>query len=130
MLMILLASPDKDSLLKLESVLAEHDNVCLLRAASVEKALHLASENAVDLVIADERLGDKTGLDLAAGLLSVNPMISCATVSGLTPEKFHETSEGLGIMAQLPIHPRKEHAESLLHRLRQIKNLMIGVNDP
>ncbi len=103
---------------------------CFGRAASVEKALHLASENAVDLVIADEQLGDKTGLDLAAGLLSVNPMISCAAVSRLTPEKFHETSEGLGIMAQLPIHPCKEHAESLLHRLRQIKNLMIDVNDP
>ncbi|MFC1895139.1 hypothetical protein ACFL0Q_00535 [Thermodesulfobacteriota bacterium] len=125
-----MASPDKDSLSELESALAEHDDVCLLRAESVNKTLDLASENAIDLVIADERLGDTTGLELAAGLLSVNPMITCATVSRLTPEKFHEASEGLGIMAQLSIHPDKEDAESLLHRLRQIKNLTTVRNDP
>ena len=126
MLTILVASQDKGSLSDLESALAEHDDVCLLRAESVNKALNLASEKAIDLVIADERFGDTTGLELAAGLLSVNPMITCATVSRLTPKKFHEASEGLGIMAQLPIHPGKEHAESLLHRLRQIKNLTKG----
>ena len=126
MLMILVASPDKDSLFELESALAEHDNVCLLRAESVNKTLDLASEKAIDLIIADESLGDTTGLELAAGLLSINPMITCSVVSGLTPEEFHGASEGLGIMAQLPIHPGKEHAESLLHRLRQIKNLTKG----
>ena len=128
MLTILVASPDKDSLSELESALAEHDDVSLLRAESVNKTLDLASEKAIDLVIAGERLGDTTGLELAAGLLSINPMITCTVVSGLTPEKFHEASEGLGIMAQLPIHPGKAHAESLLHRLRQIKNLTIGRN--
>lgn len=126
MLAILVASQDKGSLSDLESALTQNDDVCLFRAESVNKALDLASEKAIDLVIADERLGDTTGLELAAGLLSVNPMITCATVSRLTPEEFHEASEGLGIMAQLPIHPGKEHAESLLHRLRQIKNLTKG----
>ena len=130
MLTILVASPDKDSLSELESALAEHDDVGILRAESVNKALDLASEKTIDLVIADERLGDKTGLELVSDLLSVDPMITCATVSGLIPKKFHEASEGLGIMAQLPIHPGKEHAESLLDRLRQIKNLTNGRNDP
>lgn len=128
MLTILVASQDKGSLSDLESALTQNDDVCLLRAESVNEASDLASEKAVDLVIADERLGDTTGLELAAGLLSINPMITCSVVSGLTPEKFHEASEGLGIMAQLPIHPGKVHAESLLHQLRQIKNLTGGRN--
>ena len=49
-----------------------------------------AAGDGTDLVIAGERLGDVTGLELAAGLLSINPMITCAVVSGLTPEQFHE----------------------------------------
>ena len=131
MLTILVASPDKDSLFDVESALKAHDDVCLLRAESVNEALDMASEKAVDLVIADERLGgDTTGLELVAGLVSINPMITCSVVSGLTPEEFHEASEGLGIMSQLPTRPGKEHAESLLHQLRQIKNLTNEVKDP
>ena len=130
MLKLLLVSPDKDSLSGFASALMEHSDVDLLWAESGETALDIASDTAIDLVVADERLGNTTGLELAADLLSVNPMISCATISGLTPEKFHEASEGLGIMAQLPIHPRKEHAELLLHQLRKIKNLTSGRNDP
>ena len=128
MLMILVASANKDSLLELISALAEHDDVRLLRAESANQTLDLASKKAVDLVIADERLGDTTGLELAAGLLSINPMITCSVVSGLTPEEFHEASEGLGIMAQLPTNPGQAHAESLLHQLREIKSLTTGRN--
>ena len=126
MLTILVASPDKTSLSELESALAEHDDVRLLHAESVDKTLDLASEKSIDLVIADERIGDTTGLELATGLLSINPTITCSVVSGLTPEEFHEASEGLGIMAQLPIHSGRTQAESLLHRLREIKNLTTG----
>lgn len=128
MLTILVASRDKGSLSDLESALTQNDDVCLLRVESANEALDRAGEKTIDLVIADEQLGDKTGLELIAGLISINPMITCAVVSGLTPEEFHEASEGLGIMAQLPIHPGKEHAESLLQQLRQIKNLTTGRN--
>jgi hypothetical protein len=48
-------------------------------------------------------------------------MINCASVSGLEPEKFHELSEGLGLMDQLPTRPGKEDAERLLRNLRLIK---------
>ena len=130
MLKVLLVSPDKDSLSGLASALMEHRDVDLLWAESGETALDIASDTTIDLVVADERLGDTTGLEFAGALLSVNPMINCACVSRLSSEKFHEASEGLGIMAQLPIRPGKAHAESLLYRLRQIKNLTSGRNDP
>ena len=127
MLLLMVVSPGNDSLSDLALALVEHDDVRLLWAESAKKALDIASVKTIDLIITDERLRDSTGLELAARLLTVNPMINCASVSHLSHESFHEASEGLGIMAQLPIHPGKEHAESLLHRLRQIKNL-ISVN--
>ena len=129
MLLILCVSPDKDSLSDLASTFAEHNDVGLLWAESSKKALEMASGKAIDLVITDEKIGETTGLKFASKLLSVNPMINCAAVSCLSPEKFHEVGEGLGLMAQLPERPGKEHAEELLKRLRHIKSLVVSVKD-
>ncbi len=129
MLKLLLVSPDQDSLSDLASALVEHSDVDLSLAESGETALNIASGTAIDLIVTDERLGDMTGLEFAGRLLSVNPMINCASVSSLSHEKFHEISEGMGLMAQLPNKPGKEHAEKLLKRLKDIKNLMSGVKN-
>jgi len=129
MLKLLLVSPDKNSLYGLASALVDHADVDLSWAESGETALEIASDSAIDLVVTDESLGDMTGLEFAGRLLSVNPMINCASVSRLSPEKFHEISEGLGLMVQLPIQPGKEHAEELLQRLKNLKMLMAGVKD-
>jgi len=124
MLKLLLVSPDKVSLSGFASALLEHGDIDLSWAESGEKALDIASEIAIDLAVTDERLGDMSGLEFAGRLLSVNPMINCASVSHLSPENFHEASEGLGLMAQLPVKPGKEDAKKLLQRLRQVKSLM------
>jgi len=124
MLKLLLVSPDKDSLSGLASAFMEHDDVELTWAESGEKALGMVSDIAVDLVVTDERLGDMTGLEFAGKLLSINPMVNCASVSNLSPENFHEASEGLGLMAQLPFQPGKEDAKKLLQSLKQLRNLM------
>jgi CheY-like chemotaxis protein len=126
MLKLLLVSPNKASLSGLASALVEHGDVDLSWAESGEKALDIASDTAIDLVVTDEGLGDMTGLEFAGRLLSVNPMINCASVSRLSSGNFHEVSEGLGLMAQLPIQPSKEDAEKLLQRLRNLKSLMGG----
>jgi len=126
MLKLLLVSPNKASLSGLASALVEHGDVDLSWAESGEKALEIASDTAIDLVVTDERLGDMTGLEFAGRLLSVNPIINCASVSRLSPEDFHEVSEGLGLMAQLPIQPSKEDAEKLLQHLRNLKSHMGG----
>ena len=129
MFKILLVSPDKNSLYGLASALAEHADVDLSWAESGKTALEIVTDSAIDLVVTDESLGDMTGLEFAGRLLSVNPMINCASVSRLSPENFHEISEGLGIMVQLPVKPDKEDAEKLLQRLKDIKNLMSSVKD-
>ena len=116
-------SPDENSLSSLASALKEHDDVELYRAESGETALDIASDTTIDLMVTDERLGDMTSLEFAGRLFLLNPMINCASVSSLSSEKFHEVSEGLGLMAQLPIQPGKEDAEKLLQNLRHIKSL-------
>ena len=129
MLKLLLVSPDENSLSGLASALKEHDDVELFQAKSGEAGLLMAPDAAIDLVVTDESLGDMTGLEFAERLLSLDPMINCASVSRLSSESFHNVSEGLGIMAQLPVQPGKESAEELLERLRSLKNLMDGESD-
>ena len=129
MLKLLLVSSNKDALSDFASALVQHSDVDLSWAASGEIALGIVSEAAVDLIVTDETLGDMTGLEFAGRLLEVNPFVNCATMSCLSPEKFHEASEGLGLMTQLPARPGKAHAEDLLQRLRDLKDLISGVRD-
>ncbi len=128
MLYILLASQTKENLSDMASALTEHKEVELSWAESGDKALQLAKESNIDLAITDEDLGDMTGLGLAGKLLMVNPMINCAAVSSLSPEEFHEASEGLGLLGQLSSKPDKKQAEELLGRLKDIKKLTSGVD--
>ncbi len=127
MLKLLLVSPDKDSLSGLASALEKDDNVDLSWAESGAGALEIVSDTVVDLVVTDEELGDMSGIEFARRLLSVNPMINCASVSSLSSEDFHEASEGLGLLAQLPVRPDGGEAKNLLQRLSNIKNLVAGV---
>ena len=129
MLKLLLVGNDKGALSDLAAALDQHSDVDILWADFGETALRIVSGKIVDLIITDEVLGDMTGLEFADRLIAVNPMVNCATVSSLSPEKFHEASEGLGLMAQLSVKPGKEEAEDLLHRLRHIKGLTGGVKD-
>jgi CheY-like chemotaxis protein len=128
MLKFLLVSPDEDALSKLASAITKHGDVDLSWAESGRQALDMISRAAVDLVVTDESLGDMTGLEFARQLLSVNPMVNCASVSSLSPEDFHEASEGLGLLAQLPIRPGEKQAKDLLQRLRSLKILASSVN--
>jgi DNA-binding response OmpR family regulator len=126
MLKILLVCSDKDALSDFASALLRHGEVELSWAETGETALQRASTTPLDLIITDEMLKDMTGLEFAGRLLTVNPMVNCVSLSRLPPEKFHEVSEGMGLMAQLPAKPGKAHAEELLQRLKHIKRLMAG----
>ena len=125
---LLVVSSDKESLSVFDSTLKAHNDVDLSWVESGGKALTTVSDTAFDLVVIDEILEDMTGLTLAGKLISVDPMINCAVISALSSKDFHEASEGLGIMAQLPVKPGKEQTEELLLRLKNLKDLMRGLN--
>jgi len=122
----LLVSSEKSFLSGLTLALEAQGDMDLSWVASGNKALDSVSNAPVDLVVTDEKLEDMTGLELARQLLTINPMVNCAAVSALSPEAFHEASEGLGLMAQLPPQPGEKEAEALLQQLRKLKNLTAG----
>jgi len=124
MIKLLLATPDKESFNEFALVLAQNDDVELSWAETGQKALDMVSGTTLDLVVVDEKLGDMTGIEFIETLVSVNPMINCAAVSPLPSDEFHEVSEGLGILTQLPVQPGVKDAEDLLKFLNHLKKLL------
>jgi DNA-binding response OmpR family regulator len=123
MVNILLVGRDKSSLAALRSGLLKSD-VQLAHADSGRTGISMISENDFDLVIADENLGDMTGIDFIREVVAKKPMVNSAVISSMSSEDFHETSEGLGILMQLPVRPNKEDAVRLLEHLNKILNAM------
>jgi DNA-binding response OmpR family regulator len=101
----------------------ENEGARIVRVRTQEEALSKTSDGTFDLVVIDEKLPDATGLDCAQTLISSDAFLNCAVVSALSPEEFHEASEGLGLLMQLPAPPGREEAGKLLERLKKILNL-------
>ena len=119
---ILLASRDKASMSAFKAGL-EKNQAQTAWAQSGSIAIAKLTEGNFDLVVTDENLGDMTGLEFIEKVISKKPMVNCAVVSSLLPADFHEASEGLGILMQLPVRPGQEQAEKLLRQLKNILNL-------
>lgn len=128
MIKILLVTTESGPFSEFVAVLKKKDDVELFWALSGHKALETISSNPLDLVIVNEYIGDMTGIEFIKKLLPINPMINCAAVSPLAPEEFHEASEGLGVLVQLPVVPGEFEAEDLLKRLKNLKGLTAGIN--
>ncbi|NLX18572.1 MAG: hypothetical protein GXY53_04710 [Desulfobulbus sp.] len=84
---------------------------------------HLQGKS-TDLVIVDEELEDMTGLEFINQLVKVNPLVNTALVGALSEEEFHEKTEGLGVLLQLPRQPAEHDAETLLSVLDKISGLL------
>jgi DNA-binding response OmpR family regulator len=93
-------------------------------AREVEKAELLFTDNWTNLlaavkvmapsfVILDQGLPEGSPLELARKLITVNAMINIIVVTDLDGERFHEASEGLGVLAPLPVHPTAQDGEKL-----------------
>ena len=126
MINLLLVSSDDDSLSALAAALAKHNDVDVLQVRSSAAALEKVTGQNYDLMITDENLGDMTGLELAEKVIKINPMINCAAVSSLSHDEFHEASEGLGILMQLPVRAGVAQAKDILKRLREVIGLTSG----
>ena len=124
MILVLLAGSKSESFSELASTL-EYNNAQTVRVESGTTALSMIKDQKFDLVIADEKLSDMTGLEFMKKLVLINPMINCAAISSLSSEDFHEKSEGLGIIMQLPPNPDKGHAEALLKHLNSILSMTL-----
>ncbi len=120
MIRLLIVSSDKHSFADLTSFLKKKPDIDISWAANGQIALNIISDNPFDLVIADDQLSDMAGLGFVQKLVTVNPVINSALVSTLSHDKFHEQTEGLGVLEQLPQKPDDEHAKNLLEKLKKI----------
>ncbi len=123
---LLLVGSYDSTLSNYSRILEKHWDVSVSRAKSGEKALEMISRQEIDLVIADKLLGDTAGLEFAEKLTVINPMINCAVVNSMSAADFHEASEGLGILAQLPDRVSEKQVEELLQQLRQMRSITGG----
>jgi DNA-binding response OmpR family regulator len=86
-------------------------------AESGRQMLAHAVEKTPALAILDDDLPDMTPLDLARQLIFTNALINVALVSEAPEERFHEATEGLGVVAQLPRVPDSHTVSRLLEAL-------------
>jgi len=121
MIPILMVCRNHACMSALETALDESDaqTTCLM---SGRRALAAVSEDVFELLVTDENLNDMTGLELIRSVMTSQPMINCAVVSTLSSADFHEASEGLGILMQLPAEPGKKEADQLLEHLKKIQS--------
>ncbi len=69
--------------------------------------------------VLDEGLRSGPPLELARQIMKFNAMINIAVVSPLGPEAFHEASEGLGILAPVPVQPTAADGAALAKVFRR-----------
>ena len=117
---VVLAGPDRSVFKEIEELFSGQPEIDMAYEASGAEALKVAGQSSVVLAVADENLGDMSGLDFIRDLLMVNAMINSAVVSSLSHDDFHEASEGLGIMLQLSPQISRQEAQDLLNRLESI----------
>lgn len=113
---ILIITQHADKFTKLAGGLCAEKTNDVIWADSVAAA-RAAAFALIDLIIIDESVDGRSCLSIAKDMISVNALAQLALVSELSPEEFHEASEGLGVLASLPSHPDEKDAERLLNAL-------------
>lgn len=117
---ILLIGENKTLLSSTTDLLEQHGECKHQVVHSGDAAFEVLQKESLKLVIIDEKVEGEKGIELAETIVSRNPMLNLAIISDLPADDFHEATEGLGIMAQLPAEPSLEDVQLLLKKLREI----------
>lgn len=125
---ILFVAKDFSRFSALVSRLRREQDVELVPAATGASGLEQLKDKRLDLVIVDEQLDDMSGIEFVKQLVRFNPLANTAIVGSLADEDFHEATEGLGVLMQLPAHPGEKDGEALLAVLARIAVLMQPVS--
>jgi hypothetical protein len=72
------------------------------------------------LVVLDEGLVEGGPMELARQLAHVNAAVHTAAVTPLSPAAFHVESEGLGILAPVPVEPSARDGAELAQSYRRL----------
>ncbi len=126
MLCIVLATADYAACTALAERLEHEPGTEFIPVGSAAAALQVLTEKSVQLLIAAEQLEDCSGLACVRQVAARFPLVYTALCSGLGPEAFHEATEGLGVLLQLPLQPGRRDAERIIERMAHIDGLLRG----
>jgi len=121
---VVLASYEHEGLARLVAGLAQNGDVEIIGVDTAAAALDAVQRKAVHLVVVGEELADTDPVDCVNRLIRLNPMINCAMVSALAAEDFHEATEGLGVLMQLPPNPSGADAAVLMSKVEALSALL------
>lgn len=107
--------------------LRREQDVELIPVSTGTAALTQLKDKPLDVVIVDEQLDDMSGIDFVKAFVAINPLANTAIVGSRDEEDFHEVTEGMGVLMQLPPHPGLKDAEALLAVLAKISGLMAPI---
>lgn len=102
------------------SALQGNEPIKVFWKKSGEEVLEQLAHDRIQIVAVDEKLGDMAGLELVNRLAEQHPFVNSALVSTSSAEDFHEETEGLGVLMQLPDPPDDEAASALLSHYKAI----------
>lgn len=127
MLSTLIVSNDK-KFTDIIIVITQNEYPCVV-CNTFKAASEILVDTPVDLLILDESLPDTTMTCrqfIEAAILK-KPMLHCAVSSSLSPESFHQSYEGMGVLMQLTVAPRQAEGLMLLDRINNIATLQVGI---
>jgi two-component SAPR family response regulator len=119
----LLVGQADGNLKRYSELLQSNHGITITHVELGQEALKLVSDPVYQLIIVDEKLGDYTGLEFIEMVVQVNPMVLCALVSSMAAKEFHDSSEGLGVLSQLPAHPTSEDIDDVLQKVSTVLGL-------
>lgn len=116
-MLIIVATNRADELASFLGPLRAMDGARVALAVDGAATLDLVRAEAPDFVIVDEGLADMQPFDLVLEIMKINAMVNTVAMSGLSDEDFHEASEGLGILACVPLLPGEADGAALAGKL-------------
>lgn len=117
---ILLATARPQTLEKFGRTLAAQDKFLLIQTATAEETLTTAARTVPAFAVIDRELNGVEAIEIVRRLLHINAFINTAVLSDMDEDTFHEYSEGLGILAALPMMPGEKEANDLAERFRLV----------
>ncbi|NQT21997.1 MAG: response regulator [Candidatus Omnitrophica bacterium] len=127
MINFLLVNSKLSSFSEMNDYFNEKNDISIDAASSGEDAFKIINSKKIDLIIADNQLSDMSGIEFVKKCITINFMLNCVLTGTKSPEQFHEDTEGLGILMQIPPKPGKDDSEKLLQYFNKIQKDILNL---
>jgi CheY-like chemotaxis protein len=114
-----MVSPQVEQWAEFGAELGQQCRTEVIPARTGAQTLNIVKKKTPVAILADQDLGDMPGITLIPKVLQINALIHMALVSEQPEERFHEATEGLGILMKLPPIPDRRMAVLFSERLKE-----------